>query len=69
MKKKIKAATYALTSIVKNIRHNDTLPFREIPSDNQFPADPATNKRELAASDLFTLFTADIIRQDVKFTR
>ncbi len=69
MKKKIMTAAAGLSSIVKKTRHNDILPFSEIPSDNQFRADPASASRDLAASDLFSLFTADIIRKDVKFTR
>ena len=58
-----------LPSLVKKMRHSDTLAFSETPSDNQFPAEPVTSTKNLAASELFSLFTADIIRQDVKFTR
>ena len=51
-----------------NRNRQDVFPFTQQPSDNQFAVKPS-NKGEEAPSDLFSRFTADIIRQDVVFTR
>jgi hypothetical protein len=75
MRKKLqkKAVTLA-TSLVKHIRLNTILPFQERPSVDSVPAvkeEPAADdkQRPLVAADLFSLFTADIIKEEVIFTR
>jgi len=42
--------------------------FTEKCPENKYPVRDENNKK-LEASDLFSLFTADIIREDVTFTR
>jgi len=55
---------------IKKGRWDDVVPFSELPSSNKYQnEDDNKNKSTLAASDLFSLFTADIIRADVIFTR
>jgi hypothetical protein len=67
-----KAVTLA-ASLVKHIGLNTTLPFTEKPSaepvSDAAPTDPATDSKPLIASDLFSLFTADIIKKEVTFIR
>ena len=50
-------------------RLTDILPFTESPSRNRYQSNATKNKKELAASDLFSMFTANIIKEDVIFTR
>ena len=47
----------------------DMLPFEEKPSRNRYGNKNGESKKELIASDLFSIFTADVIKQDVIFTR
>jgi hypothetical protein len=54
-------------SIKKN-RLDDIIPFPEMPSRNKYK-NKDKDENELAASDLFSHFTADIIKQDVIFIR
>ena len=42
--------------------------FRQVDEDNQHPTRDSDNKK-LDAADLFTQFTANIIKEDVAFTR
>ena len=68
MRKSVKHIEKKLASLVKKARLSEILPFTERPSE---PAGtPGKGKTaELAASDLFSLFTADIIKEEVVFTR
>lgn len=47
------------------------LPFTETPSNSQYTTDEKdeNSKNEMKASDLFSLFTADIIKEEIVFTR
>lgn len=74
MRKKLKYKAVSLAnSLVKHIRLNTIIPFQEKPSEDSTPAkeeqiaDDA--KKPLAAAELFSLFTADIIKEEVIFTR
>lgn len=54
---------------VSVVATNAIVPFAEKPSEKKYDSTGEENKKGLAASDLFSIFTADIIRQDVVFTR
>ena len=45
------------------------LPFTEKPSNAYLEQKEEANKNEIPASDLFSFFTADIIKEEVTFTR
>jgi hypothetical protein len=60
MKKKIKRSK--LVKVLKKLKIDAILPFKEKPSDM------VTESKE-KASELFSLFTADIIKEDVEFIR
>lgn len=73
MRKKLqkKAVTLA-ASLVKHIRLNAILAFPEKPSHSieEINADSQDDSnKHLEASDLFSMFTADIIKKEVTFTR
>ena len=75
MRKKLqkKAVTLA-TSLMKLTKLNTILPFQEKPSVESNPAQKeesttVDSKKPLAAAELFSLFTADIIKEEVIFTR
>lgn len=63
MKKTIKRSKLAKT--LRKIKIDAIVPFKEKPSDlvNK------DNRNEMEASELFSLFTADIIKKDVDFVR
>jgi len=63
MKKTIKRSK--LAKALRKIKIDSIVPFKEKPSDlvNK------DNKNEMEASELFSLFTADIIKKDVDFVR
>ena len=63
MKKTIKRSK--LAKALRNTRIESIVPFKEKPSDRINKA----NKYEMEASELFSLFTADIIKKDVDFVR
>jgi hypothetical protein len=67
-KKIIKTAYTHLVDQVKKIRIDDIFPFTETPSE-EHNQDEKPVKDSLDASQLFSLFTADIIKKDVIFTR
>lgn len=75
MRKKLqKQAVTLATSLIKHIRLNAIMPFQEKPSVETLSGakeEPAAEegKKPLAATDLFSLFTADIIKEEVIFTR
>ena len=75
MRKKLqkKAVTLA-TSLMKHIKLNTILPFQERPSIESASTlkeemGKEDSKKPLAAAELFSLFTADIIKEDAVFTR
>ena len=45
------------------------LPFAETPADDRALENKETTKNEMKANDLFSLFTADIIKEQTVFTR
>ncbi|HSV11072.1 MAG TPA: hypothetical protein VLI68_09900 [Hanamia sp.] len=45
------------------------LPFTEKPSNAHFATKEKVNNDEIEANDLFSLFTANIIKEEVVFTR
>ena len=57
-----------MTVTSKKNRLDDIIPFQEMPSRNRYK-NKDKNESGLAASDLFSHFTADIIKEDVIFTR
>ena len=62
MRKKIKRAK--LIKVLKTLKIDAIVPFKEKPSVES----PAKNG-DMNASQLFSLFTADIIKEDVEFVR
>jgi hypothetical protein len=61
--KQVKANT--LTTIVRQVKTTVSIPFTEKPV-----TDPSSaNRSNLEAYDLFSLFTANIIKEEVVFTR
>ena len=64
MRKKIKRAK--LIKVLKTIKIDAIVPFKEKPSVEL--SDPG-KKDEMNASQLFSFFTADIIKQDIEFVR
>ncbi len=63
MKKKIKRSK--LVKVLKTLKIDSIVPFKEKPSDTK--NEGKTNA--LDASELFSLFTADIIKEDIIFIR
>jgi hypothetical protein len=52
------------------VRRDGILPFTERPSHNlQKKEEPANRDDEINASELFSLFTANIIKEKIIFTR
>jgi len=62
MKKTIKRSK--LTKALRKVKIDAILPFKEKPSDQL-----KGKKNEMEASELFSLFTADIIKEDIEFVR
>ena len=62
MKKTIKRSK--LGKVLGKMKIDQILPFKEKPSD-----EPKSKKNEKDASELFSLFTADIIKEDIEFVR
>jgi hypothetical protein len=73
MRKKLQQQATRITTLVKKVRRDSIQIFKETPSDEQILSSDSKFKKESAyhptASDLFSMFTADIIKQDVTFTR
>ncbi len=61
---KLRIAMKRSLSLVEGI-----LPFTQKPSNNHFEVKEDNPNDEMKASDLFSLFTADIIKEQVIFTR
>jgi len=69
MRKKLQpATTVKVTRFLKQLRHNGILPYKERPAVNHDQS-VTRSKENLGASELFSIFTADIIKEDVVFTR
>lgn len=60
MKKKIKRSK--LTKALRKLKIDAILPFKEKPSDKVIES-------KEKASELFSMFTADIIKEDIMFVR
>jgi hypothetical protein len=71
MKKMIRQQATRLTQLLTHVKMKSILPFKEKPSVNSFSEIPESTDKPnpLNASDLFSIFTADIIKQEVTFTR
>jgi hypothetical protein len=68
MRKKAQpTTTVRITRFIKDLKYNGILPYKERPAVNHDQT--IKSKDSLGASDLFSLFTADIIKEDVVFTR
>jgi len=63
MKKTIKRSK--LGKVLATVKIDAILPFKEKPSDEA----KAGDKDKIEASELFSLFTADIIKKDIEFVR
>ena len=63
MKKKTKRSK--LLKVLKKLRIDSIVPFKEKPADilNK------EKKEEMNATELFSFFTADIIKEDIEFVR
>lgn len=60
---KIETISAKYTAVVDQI-----LPFTETPASQQYD-DHTKQEDEMRASDLFSLFTADVIKSDIVFSR
>ena len=67
MRRKNKQINHRLSSIVKKTK-SGIHPFEEKPSEDKI-SHGGNGKDQLQASDLFSLFTANIIKEDKPFTR
>jgi hypothetical protein len=54
-----------LLTLIKKVGISEILPFRERPSDEKKDKE----EKKIEAIDLFSMFTADIIKEEVVFTR
>ena len=61
------ATTVRVSRFLKQLKTNGILPYKERPAVQNNEKDKTSDK--LGATDLFSLFTADIIKEDVVFTR
>jgi|GEM_PF-906657 len=58
-----------LNKVLRKLKSDSIVPFKEKPSDNVTSAINKDKKKEMDASELFSFFTADIIKEDVEFVR
>ncbi|HKC36658.1 MAG TPA: hypothetical protein VKB95_11370 [Chitinophagaceae bacterium] len=63
MRKKIKRSK--LVKVLRTLKIDCIVPFKEKPSD----ISNKEKKSEMDASELFSFFTADIIKEDIEFVR
>jgi len=68
MVKKSSIPKIKIISYLQNVKLSSIKPFLERPSTDRL-LDQQEKKDELCAADLFSLFTADIIKEKVIFTR
>ena len=66
-KKPQPATTVKVSRFLKELKFNGIMPYKERPAVNHDQKYQIEGK--LGATDLFSLFTADIIKEDVVFTR
>ncbi|MBC7946320.1 MAG: hypothetical protein H7Y42_00460 [Chitinophagaceae bacterium] len=69
MRKRVEQIERKVTELVTITRIDEILPFTEKPSLDHTSKAYSDKNSQLGASDLFALFTADIIREEVVFTR
>ena len=70
MNKTIKKGKQKLRVLLSHVQLSSILPFTETPSERQYDGDSKEKDNDkLQASDLFSMFTADIIKEEVIFTR
>jgi len=76
MRKKIEKTAGKYVEFIKQVGIQVVQPFKERPSVDQEVTDPATVRQpkpnddyRLCATDLFSIFTADIIKKEVIFIR
>ena len=68
MEKKIRKENYEGVSKEVTSERDEVISFTQTPPENQF--DDHTNfKNDIRASDLFSFFTANIIKEEIVFTR
>ncbi len=58
-----------LTSLIRIVKMDKIKPFKEKPSLEKELSEEDFKKDNLPATDLFSLFTANIIKEEVIFTR
>lgn len=56
-------------SAPKSRQRHSIFPFTQMPSENQFPGTGKPADLKEGPSDLFSRFTADVIKKDVVFER
>ena len=69
MVKKSSIQKIKIISYLQNVKLSSIKPFLERPSTDRLLDEQQEKKDELCAADLFSLFTADIIKEKVIFTR
>ena len=67
MKKIIKRAK--LVKVLRKLTIDSIVPFKEKPSDTTNMEINKEKKTSMDASELFSFFTADIIKEDIEFVR
>jgi hypothetical protein len=67
MRKRASQVMKKSSSLLKNGKANGIHPFSERPGEEKFGN--KNKKGHISASELFSLFTADIIKEDITFTR
>ena len=68
MEKKRKEEHFESVSKGLTFEIREVIPFTQTPSENQFD-DSKNINNDIRASDLFSFFTANIIKEEVVFTR
>ena len=68
IKKTIMGRKNKLNSVLKYTRTSGIAAFTETPAEEK-PVTPKTKDKKLDASELFSQFTANIIKEEVVFTR
>ena len=68
MNETIQKGKKELKVLLSHVQLSGILPFKQTPCEGQFEEDKEKSEK-LQASDLFSKFTADIIKEEVIFTR
>jgi hypothetical protein len=58
-----------LNKVLRKLKIDSIVPFKEKPSDDVISSINKDKKDEMDASELFSFFTADIIKKDIEFVR